>query len=281
MSQIVVRGKKRNRKMRLRFRNKAYTYQGKFYRESYNRNTKRLAAVNLSRSVFMPMQMPESIFTKVKYNVSKLMVTGNTAGEAAVLYFRGNGPYDPDTETGGRFPLYWRNWSQLYNKYTCFASKIHISFVPNDTDTQNKQSIIYGVVPVVVPATLPSTVSVLNMQPQCRHKYSVLNTSAIIPTLDHFMTTHKAFGVSKKKVSDDDALSGFTATGVPADQFNWAIYVAQPELATTGVVTKTIADISITYYVRFFDRIEQNVTDIAGITSAPIVFDFPDGPSGP
>lgn len=229
--------------------------------------------------LFMPMQMPNSIFTKVVYNCSKLMPTVNVAGTATVNYFRGNGPYDPDTETGGRFPLYWRNYAQLYNKYTCFGSKIKCTFVNNTDATIGAQNIIYGIIPFVVPGTLPTTVSVLNMQPQCKYKFSRINTSAIFPEIKYYMSTKNIFGISKKKVSDDDAFSGFVSTGVPADTWNWAIYVSQPELAT-GVVTSTIVDVKITYYVRFFDRIEQNVTDTAGIVSAPVYFNFDDGPTG-
>lgn len=214
-----------------------------------------LATYNKASSVvLMPQGFPDSAVTKLRWSGSK-NIPVNNGDDPAFIYIRGNGPYDPDVASGGYYPYYYDNYAALYDNYVCYASKIKVTFL-GPVANADGQKVVFGVVPFVVPATLPTTLRV-NEVPYASHKYAQLNISSITPSIKKYMTTQKIFGVSKTKVRDDDKFSALTNSNVPASEWRWAIYAsrlaADPNL---GAIANVAIDIQVTYYVKFFGRAE-------------------------
>jgi len=213
---------------------------------------------------------PDTLMTKIKWSGSKSLPI-QTADSPSIYYLRGNGAYDPDSASGGQSCYYWNEMAQLYDYYTVYASKVRVQYM-GDANDGDAQVVQYGILPVVVPATLPTSARALGGIPYNKQKFSQLNLSAIPPQLTSYMSTKKIYGISQGKVNDDDQYSGATQSSVPAREWRWAIWAAIPNAGTNITQNAVLIQMDITYYIKFWGRAEQSAT--------PAVPD-PDGPTDP
>lgn len=208
----------------------------------------------------IPMGLPDSMHTKLKYNQQFLHAIAATPAQASVANFRMNGAYDPKASAGGNFPYWFSEYARMYDKYTVFASKIKVYYIATG-DTIEKQTLDIGIVPFLENTTISSDLQVLNEMPFAKHKFTQLNTAAITPVLTSFQKCSKLFGVSKTKINDDDAYSaltnpGIASSGVPRSECFWAVYAGYPAGSAASNTTSIIIDVTITYYIRFWQKAE-------------------------
>lgn len=111
----------------------------KRYRRRYKRNYKRkYKRYNRLSRPMVPVKgkyigpFPNSAITRMRYCGYKNLST--TAGVISGVFFRANGIFDPDAQTGGGQPLGRDEYANLYNHYTVLGSKITVEFMgKNDT----------------------------------------------------------------------------------------------------------------------------------------------------
>lgn len=241
-----------------------YRYLGS--KEKYNKGSTIMSII--------PMGLPDSMHTKLKYNQSFLFAIPATADLATTANFRINGAYDPKAGTGGTFPYWFSEYARMYDKYTVFGSKIKVYYIANG-DTIEKQTLEIGIVPFLENTTLSTSTAVLNEMPFSKHIFTQLNTAAIPPVLTNYAKCSRLFGVSKTKINDDDAYSaltnpGIASSGVPRSEAFWAVYAGYPSGSAASSTTNIIIDVTITYYIRFWQKAE-----VASPGSPN-----PDGPTG-
>jgi len=84
---------------------------------------------------------PKSLRTRLRYNESVNLTS--TVGALAKYIFSMNGCYDPNTTGTGHQPLYFDQFSAVYNHYTVISSKATLIFTATNTD-QNDELITIG-----------------------------------------------------------------------------------------------------------------------------------------
>lgn len=71
---------------------------------------------------------PNTIITKLRYATS--CQTTGTTGAAGRYVFSANGLFDPDITSTGHQPLYYDNYTSIYDQYVVLGSKITVEFMP-------------------------------------------------------------------------------------------------------------------------------------------------------
>lgn len=168
----------------------------------------------------------------------------NTAN-ATVYQYCGNDLFDPNfTGTGGQ-PTYFDQLAALYGRYRVYASAIAVRFYSNTTAQTTYADC------VISPAnTTQAGVTVQNILTHPRSKFLTVNVNKS-GMLTEAATTSEILGVAD--VEGADRLQALT-TASPSERWLWVI-AAQSFDSTTAVSLG--ADVRISYYVEFFDRVMQ------------------------
>lgn len=74
---------------------------------------------------------PNTIITKLRY-CERLSLT-STAGAYGIKVFAANGLFDPNVSDVGHQPLYYDNYTALYDQYVVIGSKIKVIYVPRSS----------------------------------------------------------------------------------------------------------------------------------------------------
>lgn len=172
-----------------------------------------------------------------------------------------NSPYDPDksslTNTSA-FGFY--EWALLYREYQCLSSAIRVKWI-NAHDSDYYQC-------AVVPE--PTNVYATSFEDLMYNRNARLATilsrnqgSGTSRSSKTYMTMYKLFGTKKSQMVDAFETCG-TSTASPQKQGYWNLYVCDFSLDETRT-TNARAQIHITYYVRFYNRL----LDLANLTADP------------
>lgn len=218
--------------------------------KNYRRYRKGGPTIGRSRSVIVPDEQ----FMKLKYNgVATMLIS---AGSISNYIWSGNSVYDPDVSGTGHQPMGFDQWSAFYNKYTCFGSKITVEILNISGATAGAQNIQATLMPLAsrVATSVPQSVTDINVlyeYPYCQHKEGNIVGGASRLKFKSYMSTAKIDGVSKQKIAIDDNYTALISAD-PVNEWKWMI-AAQTADQSSGVTLKAI--VTITYYVKMFDRI--------------------------
>lgn len=181
---------------------------------------------------------PTQLYTKLKY--TQTVQLNATSGTISTNVFSGNSCFDPDVSGTGHQPYFYDQLTSIYNSYCVFASKIHVVAGTNSSVDSR----------VVVRPAIPST-AVGNMDLECERpncKCAYIKPEGTAKPLNHFAKSGQVFGSQSKKL-DENFQAASSAN--PNNRWYWLVAAQATDSASTAVVQATV---TITYYVRFFDR---------------------------
>lgn len=159
--------------------------------------------------------------------------------------FRGNSLYDPDYTAGGHQPLYFDQYSEIYNKYRVMGCSIRV-----DTNNASTASALYFIAfPSTETGSLLSISAALEQGRAKAPKIIPLGQTMSSARLKSYCSTRKALGQTKTQVMDDDNAAGIGAN--PLQIWYWNLFWESTD-GSSAVITHAI--VKLTYYVQFFDR---------------------------
>lgn len=225
-------------------RNRGYQRRGLFrrrYRRRYTSVNKR--SQRITKSKVRGTLIADRTYVKLKYYATVNFTTGSGIIIKDYL-FRGNSLFDPDYQLGGTQPLGYDQWSAFYNRYMVFGSKIRVQFI----NLSSLDPLYTSVVPIGDAAALTPYNDAISELPYVRT--SILSNgsgSKTVGFLNSYMRTKKIFGISGS--IDPEEYGATTGTG-PNQEWYWAIRA----YSIPGNPLTATAFVTLTYYVRFFDR---------------------------
>lgn len=168
------------------------------------------------------------------------------------LVFRGNGAYDPDNSTGGKYPYGFYQLQQLYKHYLCFASKFAAYFY-----TTTASATLERVDVVIAPTTFSGNPSYTEIKDLKEVPYS---KSLVFDKEKGNKKTHKLSSYSSNKrmfpsASQRDVTFCSQTTNVPQSQWYWHLWsLCAAEYPFQYCV-------HIVYYIEFYTRWSVNDED--------------------
>lgn len=190
---------------------------------------------------------PESMLTKLVYQQS----TSTTALTFSNV-FRGNSVFDPDFTGAGNQPNYFDTYASLYAKYRVVASKIECRIVNGSSTVPIRWSIMPS-----DSSTILTNVANASGNPMCKTGICTLASgSRSICTVKSYCTTARINGKTKAQINGSDQYESLVSTN-PADAWFWIFQCEDLSIASNMAV---IIDFKLTYYVRFTDKFNQNLS---------------------
>lgn len=194
--------------------------------------------------IYRGIGIPSIFCTKLKYNFTQAL-NGTFLN---IVNIRGNGAYDPEQAAGGGQPMYFDQFSALYQRYTVLSSSISCTFV-NRAGVGEAAFTKVGVYPLgdlVAPLTLQEATEKDN----CKYAQLGPNTGDQgIIQMNHYAKATQVLGKAKDENTDDTLSAGIGAN--PAREWFWIVFAGA--LDGTAAISLYL-DITVTYYVKFYDR---------------------------
>jgi len=230
-------------------------------KRSYNnrkkRSYKKRGYKKKKLTTHIPRQLtgiPDTTMAKFKFSY----IARHTMATASHQFvFKGNDAYEPNP--GATSAAGFQQWWTFYQAYLVNASKIDVKFLAG-SDTVATQNLSLNLYPVAEQiGTIPS-LSRLDLLGNPYNKNRLVTSSASQGALGHmsnYMTTQKIFGVSGKLDLTEYSVLIDQSTGLPlaSPQLPWSwVLQADQLVGTAGSIIDL--QISITYYVKFFDRLQ-------------------------
>lgn len=159
--------------------------------------------------------------------------------------FRGNSLYDPDYTGTGHQPLYFDQYSEIYNKYRVMGCSIRI-----DTNNASTASALYFIAyPSTDLGTLTTISQALEQNRAKAPKIIPLGQTYSSTRIKAYASSRKVLGLTKTQVMDEDNAS--TVGANPLQVWYWNLFWESTD-GNADVITHAI--VKLTYYVQFFDR---------------------------
>lgn len=191
-----------------------------------------------------------------------------------------NSLYDPDQDNlGGVSALGLYQWSQFYNRYRVYASKISVQARSLNT----AQDVCMVVVPSITGPTLNYEDAIA--RPYSAHTMLPTFAAGYFKMLKSYISVRKLAGLSKATMQDQDLSAACNAN--PTKTTLWQIYFAAINDPTAAL--NVVYTVKLTYYAEFYDRkdiVHFQQSDIPGpnehINAGPtgISSDFISGTTG-
>lgn len=183
----------------------------------------------------------DTCFVKLKYAEEIRMHNG--ASSNMIQVFRGNSIYDPNATGVGHQPMYFDQYSVVYEHYRVYAAKIKVQAMNYSIVTTSL------ILQTGTDQTILSDISALLEQSKA-HQSRILPVSGRFPsTISQYCTTRKACGLSKAQAADRDYAALTTAN--PAQLWYFNLLASNQDNLTPVDV---FAIFQVTYYVQFYDR---------------------------
>lgn len=189
---------------------------------------------------------------------SDLLSTGGSGQPTWAFSF--NGLFDTDITGFGNQPMYFDNYSQLYQRYRVSFSKIKATVVNHtvNTATANSSGSYTGQpnysykLAIVRDYDNDAGTSMENLLMQnatnCRWRYVAPQLNGKLPSLSMKCAPHKTAGVSY----EDDTLSSLTNAN-PSRNIKGTICVTSADGISDPPSVRVVVE--MTFYVKFFDRV--------------------------
>lgn len=208
-------------------------------RESFSK--RKVASIGVSRS---PSGAPDRQMCKLRY--SQAITLAGSTGAAGVQVMRGNSLFDPDKTGTGTQPLYFDQWSAMYNNYVCYASQIKVTIVPT-------AGLSVGIQGCLAPRYSDNAFGSTDYDRAAQCPGAVtgeISQSPSIMVLKGFMTTARVYGVPNSAINIEDNYAALTSA-TPTNVWGWNILVCSADRASS--ITTNIW-VEMTYYVEFNGR---------------------------
>lgn len=184
----------------------------------------------------------DSVNVKLNYVQNIIINPGVAIGS---YVFRGNSLYDPDYTGGGHQPMYFDEYSAIYNKYRVLGCSIRI-----DANNASTASALYF---ICFPATdigvITSISQALEQGRAKSPKIIPLGQTYSSSRLKQYVSTRKVLGQSKVQVMDDDNAAITTAN--PFQIWYWNLFWESTD-SISNILSHCI--VKLTYYCQFFDK---------------------------
>lgn len=178
----------------------------------------------------------------------------NIADSYAENIFRMNSCYDPDLTGIGNQPRGFDQWSGFYNRYRVVCSTINVKAMPQFESGSGGNTASARV--VVFPSTNQAGVSDIDAALEQPYRKSFNTGFYQGGEKDEYVKTRMPVaqfaGVKESAIYDSQVYSAFVSTN-PATEFYWVVGVSN-ESGTSSLSLDV--NITITYYVEFFDRLQ-------------------------
>lgn len=195
---------------------------------------------------------PERMFIKLKYSQDIRMSLGTLPTNTPGYVFRGNSLYDPDYSGTGGEPYAYSIYSQIYNRYRVYGSKIRCKFGVEGLNSgqANGGGAKFYIVPFNAITPIAGT---LDEAPNVRRAIWFAPYSRS-PTLKSYCSTAKAWGISKATASTNAEFSA-AKNADPASPWYWIVAARHHDDTTIAASTLAIVvNVTLVYYVCMYDR---------------------------
>lgn len=180
-------------------------------------------------------------FVKLNY-ADTVQLTGLPSSIPYV--FRGNSLFDPNLTATGHQPLYFDQYSAVYDRYRVLGSSIRLDVV-----NISAGSACYMVVEANTDQSTFTSISDIYEQGRSRAPRIIPVASRISVRHKQYASTRKVCGLTKSQVMDDTFAALVTTN--PGNVWYWNILFGSTDQTTSINVNFVV---KITYYVQFFDR---------------------------
>lgn len=216
------------------------------YSRKSRKTGKRKSKRNASRRIpKMPVGIPNYMFARMRYTSVRQASVAATSDDTR--YWRLNSVYDPDYSGVGHQVYYHDQYSAIYQTYIVYAVKVTMK-VTCASSTANMYYPAMCMCPYSGAA--PSWSSFETMKEATKAQSRVLIPGQTVALFKAFYKINSIFGVPKLTVKTDD---GFAAS-VFADPANVAYLVLRFQNQDGATAVTYSADLSLTYYVKYFQR---------------------------
>lgn len=184
----------------------------------------------------------DSMYCKLKY--AEEVHLYDTVGSVKIYTYRGNSLFDPNYTGTGHQPMYFDQYSAIYERYRVLGCKIKVHMV-----NRSATSAAYA---VLESGTDVSSILVLSelLEQSRAHVSRILPTGNQSPVvIKKYVSTRKACGLNKKQVFDEDFSALTTANPQQIWYHNIQLSNADPNV---GMDIRLL--FTLTYYCQFFDR---------------------------
>lgn len=203
--------------------------------------------ISVPRNVF---GFPREIVTALRYVDTHTIQS--SAGSAGGQVFRLNSVYDPDFTGAGHQPLYYDQFTAVYNKYVVIGATIKVDFSPLSDDTE-----ITTTGPYTVGLTMNNSNNWATNGATLSEQSGSLTTmvgrdkGTSVRSLTLRFDTKRDMGVS----IDDDDVQSVNSSNPNKTQFVY-VWCADQNLTSGSVKINS----TITYRVKFFDLSNPNTS---------------------
>lgn len=181
--------------------------------------------------------IPDRLYANLVYDQDQLAVV--SASTSGAYNFSGNSCFDPDTSGIGHQPLYFDQFSQMYNRYRVHKSQIVVELL-NSTIASHI---------TITPTTDGTWPATLRTALESNYTASMPISSSVFRMVkDRSISTKKIFGM--QSITQDDLYQSVCTTS-PSRQWYWRIMGESFD----GVTNVSIrVNVRIVYEVEFFER---------------------------
>lgn len=240
------------------------------YRQGMSMSRSRITVGSSSGRMSDHSIVPDKQYVKVSSSYAGTVTLAAGANFAAPFAVYANSLYQPFntaaavTTTGGftntngsaitQNPIGYQSYSALYNYYRVRSSRIKVTLVPNvavGTSGETVQCTVY-------PSTFSAGTGVTTFNVNTNQRYSKWKPITSYQdtdknTVDNYLTSHKALGMSKEQYDDQSPIAFGSA---PAGGTDW-FWIVQPS-SPAGVTSQTFQlYIQLEQYVELTDPAVQ------------------------
>lgn len=188
--------------------------------------------------------IPSIFLTKLKFNYSQKF----TASSFNDFIIRANSVYDPLYAVGGLQPMYYDELANLYQRYCVLSSSCQATFT-NASAVGEAAFIKVGMYPLG-DSTSPANITEATERDNCKYAQLGPNTGDQgIIQMKSYAKNSSVIGKARDE-NTDDILSADTASN-PIRQVYWHLWSGTMDGLSN---TNLYLDVTMTYYVKFYDR---------------------------
>ena len=186
----------------------------------------------------------DMVYVKLNY-VDRIVIDGIEGDSTFEYAFRGNSCFHPDAITGGHQPLYYDQYSLLYDKYRVMGSSIKIDVI----NSSGTSTMFYAIEPNTDDASI-GDVSTFYEQTRSGAPKIVPIAGRLSSKMVKYVSTRRVCGLTKSQMMDDTFAS--RTNNNPNNVWYWNLFFQSMD--GTAHVTGYFM-VKITYYVQFYDRL--------------------------
>ncbi len=213
-------------------------YKKKRSKRRYGKKRGRMSRISSIR-IKSPSCLPDTTFVKLKYN--GVVVMTNIAGYGSYR-FAVNSLFDPDITSAGHQPMAYDQWANFYDHYEVMGSKIRVEVLaPSSVNSPTG----FAMYPSKDSTSLTSFVAARE-QPYSKSRW-ITGSNNKKTVCSNYITPRKLEGRTTSSVNFTAAVSSN-----PASLRYWHLVL---ETLDGSTIATTYCDVLITYYCKFFGRI--------------------------